>query len=95
MNHKSEQVTVSSPYKSSPTWMVESVFIDIYFLLAHRIKGLGWSLNDFWQCDTWTTSKLYCMELDVISEEEKALNEGTDEANDSDDMKDLMEVMYG
>ena len=35
------------------------------------------------------------MELDVISEEEKNLNDGTDEANDSDEMKDLMEVMYG
>lgn len=84
-----------SPYNTSPTWAIESFFIDIYFLLAHRIKGLGWSLSDFWACDTWTTSKLYCMELNVIDEEEKSLNENTDEAKDSDEMKDLMVEMYG
>ena len=47
------------------------------------------------ECDTWTTSKLYCMELEVIAEEEKALNEDTDESNDSDEVKDLMVEMYG
>lgn len=75
--------------------MLESFFIDVYFLLAHRIKGLGWSLKEFMECDTWTTSKLYCMELDVIAEEEKALNENNDEINDSDEVKDLMVEMYG
>ena len=75
--------------------MIESIFIDIYFLLAHRVKGLGWSLEDFWKCDTWTTSKLYCMELNLIAEEERKLNEGKDEANDSEEMRDLYEEMYG
>ena len=42
---------VLSPYRTSPTWAIESAFIDIYFLLAHRIEGLGWSLSDFWACD--------------------------------------------
>ena len=86
-----------SPYKSSPTWAIESFFIDIYSLLAHRIKGLGWSLSEFWKCDTWTTSKLYCMELDLIEEEEKAWNNNnnTDEVNDSDEMKDLYLEMWG
>lgn len=84
-----------SPYQSSPKWAIESFFLDIYFLLAHRIKGLGWSLGDFWQCDTWTTSKLYCMELNLIDEEEKELNKGKDESEDSDEMVDLYEEMYG
>ena len=54
--------------------MIESFFIEIYSLLAHRIKGLGWSLDDFWKCDTWTTSKLYCMELELIKEEDKKVS---------------------
>lgn len=77
------------------TWAIESFFIEIYSLLAHRIKGLGWSLSDFWQCDTWTTSKLYCMELELIDEEDKQLNSNKDEANDSEDMKDIYAEMYG
>lgn len=84
-----------SPYNTSPTWAIESVFIDIYFLLAHRIKGLGWSLTDFWSCDTWTTSKLYCMELNLIEEEEKHFNENEDDKHDSEEMKDLYAEMYG
>ena len=84
-----------SPYKTSPVWAIESFFIDVYSLLAHRIKGLGWSLTEFWQTDTWTTSKLYCMELDLIDEEERQLNSSDDEKHDSEEMRDLMEEMYG
>lgn len=75
-------------------WAVESFFIEIYSLLAHRIKGLGWSLTDFWQCDTWTTSKLYCMELELIEEEDKQLNSNKDEIHDSEEMKELYAEMY-
>jgi len=46
------------------------------------------------ECDTWTTSKLYCMECDVIEEEERELNKGTEEIDDSDEMKDLVEEMF-
>ena len=80
--------------ESSPVWAIESFFLDIYFLLAHRIKGLGWSLTDFWQCDTWTTSKLYCMESNLIDEEEEISND-TEEQYDSDEMKDMYKEMYG
>ena len=83
-----------SPYKSSYVWVIESFFIEVYFLLAHRIKGLGWSLSDFWACDTWTTNKLYCMECDVIDEEEKELNKDKEEIHDSDEVKDLMDEMF-
>lgn len=85
---------VQSPYNTSQTWAIESFFIDIYFLLAHRIEGLGWSLKDFMECDTWTTSKLYCMECNVIDEEERKFNEGTEEVNDSEEVKDLVEEMF-
>ena len=86
---------VLSPYSTSPTWAIESAFIDIYFLLAHRIEGLGWSLSDFWACDTWTTSKLYCMECNLIDEEERELNKDKEEVHDDDEMVDLYKEMYG
>ena len=94
-NNSDVNVKTLSPYRTSPKWAIESAFIEIYSLLAHRIKGLGWSLQEFWECDTWTTSKLYCMELDLIDEEEAKMNESEDEKHDSEEMKDLMTEMYG
>ena len=99
-NHKkkledNEEELTPSPYRTSPTWAMESFFIDIYSLLVHRIKGLGLSLSDFWQWDTWTTSKMYCMELELIDEEDKALNDDEDSKQDSEEMKDLYEEMWG
>lgn len=47
------------------------------------------------ECDTWTTSKLYCMECNVIDEEERELNKDKEEIHDSDEMKDLYAEMYG
>ena len=35
------------------------------------------------------------MELELIAEEDKKLKEGTDEAEDSEEMVDLYEEMYG
>lgn len=99
-NHKkksednTEELT-PSPYRTSPTWAMESFFIDVYALLVHRIKGLGLSLSDFWQWDTWTTSKMYCMELELIAKEEEALNDDEDSKQDSEEMKDLYEEMWG
>lgn len=90
-----EEKLTPSPYRTSPTWAMESFFIDIYSLLVHRIKGLGLSLSDFWQWDTWTTSKMYCMELELIAEEDKALNDDNDSKQDSEEMKDLYEEMWG
>ena len=88
------QENTLSPYRSSPKWVIESFFIDIYWLLAHRIKGLGWSLNDFWACDTWTTSKLYCLEQELIKDEQRELAH-EDEKDDSEEVRDLIEEMYG
>jgi hypothetical protein len=79
----------------SRAWATESSLLDIYILLVHRIEGLGWSLKDFWEADTWTTSKLYLLELDLIDKEDKELNKHKDEADDSEEMKDLYSEMWG
>ena len=47
------------------------------------------------ECDTWTTSKLYCMECDVIEEEEQGIKGDSEEIHDSEEMKDLYAEMYG
>lgn len=67
-----------NPMNTSRVWVIENVLLEIYSLLAHRIKGLGWSLNDFWEADTWTTSKLYLMELALIESEEQELKDKKD-----------------
>lgn len=74
---------------------MESFFLDIYFMICHRIKGIGLTLNDFWQWDTWTTSKIYCMEMELIEEEDEAFNDDEDSKQDSEEMKDLYEEMFG
>ena len=80
---------------TSPLWAIQSSLLEIYLLLVHRIQGLGWSLNDFWEADTWITSKLYCRELDLIVEEDKKLNGDKEEYHDDEDVVDLFEEMYG
>lgn len=80
---------------TSPLWAVQSSLLEIYLLLVHRIQGLGWSLNDFWEADTWITSKLYCRELDLIVEEDKKLNGDKEEYHDDEEVVDLFEEMYG
>ena len=42
-----------------------------YFLLVRRIKGIGLSIKDYWEMDTWTTAKLLNMERTIIEEEQK------------------------
>lgn len=79
---------------TSKVWAIESFFIEIYSLLAHRVKGLGWSLSEFYEVDTWTTSKLYCIELEVIAEEEKAYGKSRPEEHNNPDVEDLYEEMF-
>ena len=45
--------------------------LEEYFLLVRRVKGMGLSVNDYWEMDTWTTSKLLSMEREIIDEEIK------------------------
>ena len=46
--------------------------------------------------DTWTTSKLYCMELDLIEEEDRELNKGKKDptVNNNPEVEDLYEEMF-
>ena len=85
-----------SPMESSPTWVIESAMLDIYWFLAHRIKGLGWSLDDFWKVDTWTTSHLYCRELELAEQEPKDFDKKPHpEEENSPEMDMLYEEMFG
>lgn len=86
-----------TPYSTSLSWFIEMGMLNMYFLLAHRIKGLGWSLKDFWEADTWTTSFLYCNELNIIAEEEKEFkrSEGDPTAENDEEVEELVEEMFG
>lgn len=94
-NPKMENSEIS-PYTTSPSWFIEQNLLNIYFLLSHRIKGLGWNLKDFWEADTWTTSLFYCNELDLIAEEEKELkkSEGDPTVENAEEVEELYKEMF-
>ena len=48
--------------------------LEEYFLLVRRIQGIGLSIDQYWEMDTWTTSKLLRMEEKIIEEEQKKYN---------------------
>jgi len=77
-------------------WAIESFFIEIYSVLVHRIKGIGWTIDDFMKMDTWVTSKLYCMELDLIDQEEKELNKDKNDPTlqNNPEVEELYEEMF-
>ena len=85
-----------NPMNTSKVWAIENALLEIYSLLIHRIKGLGWSLRDFWEADTWTTSKLYLMELDLIDAEERELKGKSPDKTkyNSPEMNDLYDEMF-
>lgn len=45
-----------------------------YFLLVRRIQGIGLSIDQYWNMDTWTCAKLLHMERQIIEEEQKEYN---------------------
>ena len=53
-------------------WGVEQFMLSIYLMLVHRVEGIGLSLDDFWEMDTWTTSFFYLSELAIIEEEQRS-----------------------
>lgn len=72
--------------------------LEEYFLLVRRINGLGMSVNDYWDLDTWTTAKLLDMEMQIIKEEQKEYNKNNktyEERPDgnSEEMNDLVDEM--
>ena len=80
------------------SWYIEEAMLEEYFLLVRRINGLGLSIQDYWELDTWTTAKLLDMEKQIMEEEQKEYNkqnkvyEERPEGN-SDEMNDLVDEM--
>lgn len=56
------------------SWVIEEAQLEEYFLLVRRIQGIGLSVQDYWELDTWTTAKLLSMEKAIIEEEQKEYN---------------------
>lgn len=72
--------------------------LEEYFLLVRRIQGIGLSVKDYWELDTWTTAKLLDMEKRIMEEEQKAYEKDSDEYverpdGNSEEMNRLMDEM--
>lgn len=72
--------------------------LEEYFLLVRRVKGLGLSVKDYWELDTWTTAKLLDLEKSIIEEEQREYNKQNkvyEERPDgnSEEMNDLVDEM--
>ena len=48
--------------------------LEDYFLLVRRIQGIGLTLDDYWNMDSWSCAKLLSMEKAIIEEEQKEYN---------------------
>ena len=80
------------------SWLIEEAQLEEYFLLVRRIQGIGLSIDQYWEMDTWTTSKLLRMEEAIIEEEQKEYNKQNnvyEERPDgnSEEMNDLVDEM--
>lgn len=71
--------------------------LEEYFLLVRRIQGIGLSVKDYWELDTWTTAKLLDMERTIMEEEAKAYNDKEKYVErpdgNSEEMNDLVDEM--
>ena len=54
-----------------PSELIEKQFIDEYFLLTRRVKGMGLTLNDFWEMDYIICAQLLGNEWEIIEAERK------------------------
>lgn len=96
-DNTTDEVKPLTPMESDYVWHIEQFMLEIYLLLVHRVKGIGLSLNDFWEMDTWTLSMLYLAELDIIDEEnKKSGNKDSYEKSihNNPEMEDLFEEMF-
>ena len=62
------------------------------------MQGIGLSVDDYWDLDTWTTAKLLDMERRIIEEEQKEYNKQNNVYNErpdgnSEEMNDLVDEM--
>jgi hypothetical protein len=53
--------------------------LEDYFLLVRRVQGIGLSVDEYWNLDTWTTAKLLNMERQIIEEEQKEYSKQNNE----------------
>ena len=72
--------------------------LEDYFLLVRRIPGISLSIDDFWNLDTWTTSKLLDLEKSIIREEQKDLAKSKNEYierpdGNSEEMNDIVDSL--
>ena len=71
--------------------------IEEYFILVRRIEGIGLSIDDYWEMDTWTTAKLLSMERKIMEEEAKEYGDKNtyEERPDgnSEEMNELVDAM--
>ena len=80
------------------SWYIEEAMLEEYFLLVRRINGLGLSIQDYWELDTWTTAKLLDMEKQIMEEEQKEYNKQNKKYEErpqgnSEEMNDLVDMM--
>lgn len=80
------------------SWLIEESQLEEYFLLVRRIQGIGLSIKEYWELDTWTTAKLLDLERRIIEEEQKEYNKQNkvyEERPDgnSEEMNDLVDEM--
>ena len=71
--------------------------LEEYFLLVRRIQGIGLSIEDYWELDTWTTAKLVSMEKEIMEEEAKAYDDKKEYTErpdgNSEEMNNLVDEM--
>lgn len=70
--------------------------LEEYFLLVRRISGIGLSVDEYWELDTWTTAKLLDMERQIMEEESKEYNKNQYKERpdgNSEEMNDLVDEM--
>ena len=71
--------------------------IEEYFLLVRRIQGIGLSIDQYWEMDTWTTGKLLLMERAIMDEEAKQYSDKNEynerPMGNSEEMNDLVDEM--
>ena len=79
------------------SWAIEESMLEEYFLLVRRIQGIGLSVKEYWELDTWTTSKLITMEKAIMDEESKQYSDKREYTErpdgNSEEMNDLVDEM--
>lgn len=80
------------------SWIIEESMLEDYFLLVRRVQGIGLTIDQYWEMDTWTTAKLLDIEKSIMIEEQKnnpnskTPYEERPEGN-SEEMNDLVDEM--